>query len=157
MEALQKLTDQGMTNSSMLASMQILALGAQVGSEVTVQTDKLALADQPVSLGFTLTSNSAQNTLVLTAADGTEKRIELGSHGVGPVNYRLDPTALGLDAGSYTMRLVTSSEEKPAMQVTGTLTSVQLAGGGLALMNVAGIGQISPDAITAFLGRPANN
>jgi len=156
MEALQKLTDQGTGNASLLSSMQMLALGAQVGSQVTVQSDKVTLADQPVPLSFTLTSNSTQTTLVLKGDDGKEKRIELGSHGIGPVNYMLDPAAQGMAAGTYSMSLVTSSKETPALQVTGTLSNVQLAGGA-ATMNVAGAGPVSPSAITAFNGRPATS
>lgn len=156
MEALQKLTDQGTSSASMMSSMQMLALGAQVGSQVTVQTDKVQLGDQPVPIGFTLASNSTKNTLVLTATDGTETRVELGTRSIGAVNYTLDPKALGMAPGSYTMSLVAANDEKPALQVTGTLSSVQLTGGGAAVMNVAGAGQVAPAAITAFNGRPAS-
>jgi flagellar basal-body rod modification protein FlgD len=155
-EALQKLTDQGVGQASLLSSMQMLALGAQVGSQVTVQSDKVTLGDQPVPISFTLGSNSAQNTLVLTAADGTEKRIELGTQGKGEVRYNIDPAALGLAPGTYSMSVVAANKETPALQITGTLTSVQLAGNGAALMNVAGAGQVAPAAITAFNGRPSN-
>ncbi|MDB5849660.1 MAG: flagellar basal body rod modification protein [Rhodoferax sp.] len=155
MEALQKLTDQGSSSASMMSSMQMLALGAQVGSQVTVQTDKLQLGDQPVPISFTLGSNSTKNTLVLTASDGTETRVELGTRSLGDAHYTLDPKALGLAPGSYGMALVTASDEKPALQVTGTLSSVQLTGGGAAVMNVAGAGQVAPAAITGFNGRPA--
>ncbi len=157
MEALQKLADQGASSASMMSSMQMLALGAQVGSQVTVQSDQLTLAGAPVQVGFTLGSSSAKNTLVLTGADGTEKHIELGTHGVGPVSTSVDPAALGLAPGTYSMKVVTSSDEKPATQITGTLASVSLTGNGSAMMNVTGAGAVAPASITAFNGHPSTS
>jgi flagellar basal-body rod modification protein FlgD len=155
MEALQKLTDQGTSSASMLSSLQVLAMGGQVGNQVTVQSDKVLLAGAPVPIGFTLGSNSTQNTLVLTARDGTEKRIELGTQGVGDVRYTLDPAALGLADGNYAMRLEAANKETPTLEITGTLASVQLSSAGGALLNVAGAGQVSPGLLTRFNGPAA--
>lgn len=155
MEALQKLTDQGSSNAAALGSLQALALGGQVGSQVTVQSDSVTLAGEPVQIGFTLGSNSTRNTLVLTGSDGRQKSIELGSHNVGEVSYSLDPAALGLAPGRYTMALQTSSKESPSLEVTGTLSSVQLSGSGAATLNVAGVGQIGSGALTRFNGKSA--
>ena len=151
-EALKKLADQGTANASMLSSLQTLALGAQVGSQVTVQSDQVTLSGTPVQIGFTLANTSAQNTLVLTAPDGSEKRIALGSQKVGNVSYTLDPAKLGLTEGSYSMQVVTAGTEKPALEVTGKLASVQLTSAGGALLNVIGAGQATPSQITRFNG-----
>ena len=151
-EALKKLADQGTANVAMLSSIQMLALGAQVGSQVTVQSDQVTLSGEPVQIGFTLANTSVQNTLVLTASDGSEKRIELGSQKVGNVSYTLDPAKLGLADGSYRMQVVTAGTEKPALEVTGKLTSVQLTSAGGALLNVTGAGAATPSQITRFNG-----
>jgi len=155
MEALQKLTDQGATNASLLASTQMLTLGSQVGSSVTVQTDTLAVDGQPIQVGFHLDRSSAQTTLVLTASNGTRHRVELGTHSPGNVQYALDPVALGLPAGRYGVQVETSTDEKPAVEVTGELTNVRLTGGGSAMLHVAGAGQVQPGLITAFNGKPS--
>jgi flagellar basal-body rod modification protein FlgD len=152
MEALQKLTDQGTANASMLSSLQVLALGGQVGSQVTVQSDKVTLAGTPVQIGFTLDSINAQNTLVLKGSDGTEKRIELGTHKAGDVHYTIDPAKLGLADGTYSMRVETTTKETPKLEVTGLLASVQLSGAGSAMLNVAGAGQVAPGSLTRFNG-----
>lgn len=151
-EALKKLADQGTANASMLSSLQTLALGAQVGSQVTVQSDQVTVSGAPVQIGFTLVNTSVQNTLVLTASDGSERRIELGSQKVGNVSYTLDPAKLGLTEGSYSMQVVTAGTEKPALEVTGKLASVQLTSAGGALLNVIGAGPATPSQITRFNG-----
>ncbi|MBB6562534.1 flagellar basal-body rod modification protein FlgD [Acidovorax soli] len=155
MEALQKLTEQGTTAASLMASTQMLTLGSQVGSSVTVQTDTLAVNGQPIALGFHLNSNSAQTTLVLTGSDGARHRVELGTHNTGDVKYTLDPTALGLAPGKYGVQVETSTQEAPAIEVTGELTNVRLTGSGSALLTVAGADQVQPGLITAFNGKPA--
>ena len=157
MEALQTLSDQGKNQAASMASMQMLSLGSQVGSELTVQTDRVELADKPLKLSFTLGSNSTQTALVLTDSAGKERRIELGTRSAGSVATTLDPAALGLAAGSYQLRVETSSKENPPAHLTGTLTSVQLTGSGNAVLQVAGAGQVSASVITAFNGRPATS
>lgn len=154
MEALQKLSDQGSSNAAALGSLQALALGGQVGSQVTVKSDSVTLATEPVQIGFTLGSNSTRTTLVLTGSDGRQKSVELGSHNAGDVAYSIDPAALGLSPGHYTMAVQTSSQEAPSLEVTGTLSSVQLSSTGAALLNVAGVGQLGSGALTRFNGKP---
>jgi flagellar basal-body rod modification protein FlgD len=153
MEAMQKLSDQSANQTAALASMQLLSLGSQVGSTMTVQSDTVALDQEPLEVGFTLSSPSSQTTLVLTNATGQETRIDLGSRQSGAVSTTLDPAALGLPAGSYSMRVATSSSEAPSTTVTGTLQSVKLTSTGAALLQVAGAGQVAVSAVTAFNGR----
>lgn len=154
MEALQKLSDQGVSNAAALGSLQALALGGQVGSQVTVKSDSVTLGSEPVQIGFALGSNSTRTTLVLTGSDGRQKSVELGSHNAGDVAYRIDPAALGLAPGRYTMAVQTSSQESPSLEVTGTLSSVQLSSTGAALVNVTGVGQLGSGALTRFNGKP---
>lgn len=157
MEALQTLSDLGKNQAASMASMQMLSLGAQVGSELTVQTDRVEVAGDPLKLSFTLGSNSTQTALVLTDSAGQERRIELGTRSAGPVATTVDPAALGLAPGSYQLRVETSSKETPATQLTGKLTTVQLGGNGAIVLQVAGAGQVSASLITAFNGRPASS
>ena len=155
MEALQSLANQGGNQTSALASLQVMTLGGQVGSLVSVQTSQVQLADTPVQVGFTLGSPSTKTTLVLTGADGQKHNVELGTKAAGYVSTAVDPTALGLPAGTYTLAVTTSSGETPATQVQGLLTNVQINSSGAALAQVSGVGQTLASNITGFNGRPA--
>ncbi len=153
MESLQKLTAQTSANASMLQSMQVMALGAQVGSQVMVQSDKVVLGDGAVQGSFSLASGSSTVAVVLTGADGSEHRLELGSRSPGEVAFTLDRAALGLPAGSYGMHVEAANSETPAVGIVGDIGSVRLSPGGNVVLNVANVGEVLPAAITQFNGR----
>jgi flagellar basal-body rod modification protein FlgD len=154
-ESLQALTSQTASNASMLSSLQMLTLGAQVGATVQAQVEQLNLGKDPVQARFTLASKASPATLVLTGADGTEKRVDLGSRNAGDQSYTLDPVALGLPAGSYQVRIENESKQVTALEVEATLSSVRLTGDGGALVRLGALGEVVPAAITQFKGRPA--
>ncbi|HEX6736154.1 MAG TPA: flagellar hook capping FlgD N-terminal domain-containing protein [Azonexus sp.] len=153
MESLKQLSSQAAANASMLQSMQVLAMGAQVGSQLSVQSDRVQLGDKLIQGSFALGNASAQTTVVLTAADGSEKRVELGTRSAGDVNFTLDPARLGLPAGSYGLRVETASGELPPVEITGDLASVKLSPSGGIALNVTGVGEVLPSAVTRFNGR----
>lgn len=153
MEALQKLASQGEAQATMLASLQQLALGAQVGSTVSVATDSLRLAGEPVSGRFVLDGASAQTTLLLTGTDRQQRRIELGSQAAGQVDFSIDPAALGLPPGRYAVQVETAGGAAPAVEVDGVLRNVRLSPGGSAMLNIAGIGEVAASTITGLQGR----
>lgn len=153
MESLQSLAAQTAASTSMMESMQVIALGAQVGSQVAARTDSIAVDDATVDGSFALASASAQTTLVLTGTDGVEHRIELGTRAPGEVTFSIDPAALGLAPGRYALSLKTDTGETPSVEVAGRLESVRLSATGGVVLNVAGIGEIAPEAVTQFNGR----
>lgn len=153
MEALQKLVSHGTASASMLESLQLLSLGAQVGSRVAVRSGGVALGTTPVEGRFTLQSGSNRVALVLQTAGGPEHRIELGTRAAGEVAFKIDPVAAGLPAGSYALRVETESQESVQPEIVGELQSVRISSGGGVLLDVAGIGATTPDAIAAFTGR----
>ncbi len=155
MEALQSLSNQGSNQTSALASLQVMTLGGQVGSRVTVQTSQVQLTDTPVDIGFTLDNQSTKTTLVLTSAGGQKHSVELGTKAAGYVSATVDPAALGLAPGTYTLAVTTSSGETPATQVQGLLSNVQINSSGAALAQVSGVGQVLASNITGFNGRPS--
>src|SRR5450830_1808874 len=59
-EAMQNLAALTSSNASVLQSMQVLALGAQVGSEVTVNSPTVQLDSSKVNASIALTANSNQ-------------------------------------------------------------------------------------------------
>ena len=154
-EAMQNLSALTSANASVLQSMQVLALGAQVGSEVMVNTPSVQLDSSKVSGSIALTANSSATTVTLKGAGDKEYKIELGPKTAGTVPFTIDPVALGMPAGTYTMTVTTSNAEKPTVDIAGKLTSVRLSSTGSMILNVSNLGEVNPGAITGFNGKTA--
>ncbi|MBU0602986.1 MAG: flagellar basal body rod modification protein [Gammaproteobacteria bacterium] len=156
-ESLQSLAQQTGANAAILGSLQVLALGAQVGSEIMVNTSSFNVGSEAVRGVFTLESSSAKTTMVLTGPDGVDRRIDLGTHAAGEVDFVVDPAELGLPAGAYTMKIETETGETPLTEIAGRLVSVRMAGSGDVALNISGLGEVSPSYITRFNGRTATS
>jgi flagellar basal-body rod modification protein FlgD len=152
-ESLQNLSRQGAASASMMESMQVLSLGSQVGSQLMISTDKVTVGAGKIDGVVTLENASATTAVVLKDADGNETRIPLGTRAPGEAAFSIDPAKLGLKAGSYTMKVETSSEQKPRIEVAGTLESVKLSMAGGVVLNVSHLGEVAPDTVTRFNGR----
>ncbi len=151
-EALQNLSQMTTANASILQSMQTLAMGGQVGSEVTVATNTLKLEGGTVHGTIQLNGASASTSLVLTGQDGQQHTIELGAHGSGSQSFTIDPDALGLPPGTYAIQAKPSDGTSPQIEVAARLNSVRVANGGVVLQ-VANIGEVAPSSITGFNGK----
>jgi flagellar basal-body rod modification protein FlgD len=151
-EALQNLSQMSTANASILQSMQTLAMGSQVGSEVTVATNTLKLDGSKVHGSIQLNGASSATSLVLTGGDGLQHIIDLGPHGSGQQSFTIDPDALGLPPGSYTIQARPSDGTSPQIEVAARLNSVRVANGGVVLQ-VANIGEVDPSSITGFNGK----
>ena len=79
-EALQQLAQTTSASASVLQSLQVLAMGAQVGSEVSVETSRVRLDGDKVSGSVQLGGASSVTNLVLTAVDGKQTRVSLPTH-----------------------------------------------------------------------------
>ncbi|MEH6437877.1 flagellar hook capping FlgD N-terminal domain-containing protein [Massilia sp. DD77] len=152
-EALQNLAQTTSASASMLQSLQTLAMGAQVGSEVSVQVGRVRLGEDTISGAIQLGGSSSLSHVVLTGVDGRQHRIELPAHGSGAQSFTIDPVALGLAPGNYSIAAEASDGTKPAVEVAGRLDSVRMSNGGI-LLQVAGIGDVDPAMITGFKGKP---
>lgn len=155
-ESMQKLTSQGQTNASMLASLQLMTLGAQVGSTLQATVSQVQLQGDPVELRYTLDSSSPANTLVVTAGDGTEQRIDLGSLGKGEHGYTLDPAKLGLRDGQYSLKFEAKDKREVSLETVARLDGVRLSADGGVMLQLAGVGEVTSQAITQFKGRAAS-
>lgn len=153
-ESMQQMVSQTNASASMLESMQVMALGAQVGSNVTAVTDQVVVGDSAIPGRFTLESASSSTTVVLEDSTGQQRRIQLGTRSPGEVNFEIDPEAQGLTPGTYSIRVETATKETPAIEVQGTLQSVRISATDGAVLQVSTLGSISASAITAFNGRP---
>lgn len=153
-ESMQQMVSQTNASASMLESMQVMALGAQVGSNVTAVTDRVVVGDSVIPGRFTLESASSSTTVVLEDSTGQQRRIQLGTRSPGEVTFEIDPEAQGLAPGTYSIRVETATKETPAIEVQGTLQSVRISATDGAVLQVSTLGSISASAITAFNGRP---
>lgn len=154
-EALQNLAQTTSASASVLQSLQVLAMGAQVGSEVSVQTGRVRLDEGKIKGTVQLGGASSLTHLVLTGVDGRQHRIELPAHGAGAQPFTIDPVALGLAPGNYSISAAAADGTKPPVEVTGRLDSVRMSASGGILLQVAGIGEVEPASVTGFKGKPA--
>jgi flagellar basal-body rod modification protein FlgD len=154
-ESMQSLTTLTSNNGSVLQSLQVLALGAQVGSDVSVTGTSVTLGTSKVSGDFTLANASSATTLELTDSSGGKHDLSLGTQAPGTVPFTIDPAALGLAPGAYTMAVITSSSETPPIDITGTIGSVRLSSSGSVMLNVSNVGDVAPTAVTGFNGKNA--
>jgi flagellar basal-body rod modification protein FlgD len=153
-EALQKMSSLTASNVTVLQSMQMLALGAQVGANVMVASDSVTLGKAPVQGAVTLQNATSDMGLELTGADGVKHRIALGPQPAGEVAFSIDPALLGLPAGAYAMRVDAAGGEAASIAIAGRLSSVKFSADG-ALLNVDNAGTVTPSAIVSFNGPSA--
>jgi flagellar basal-body rod modification protein FlgD len=153
-ESMQQMVAQTNASASMLQSIQVMALGAQVGSNVTAVTDRVVVGDSVIAGRFSLESASGSVAVVLEDASGQQRRIQLGTRKPGEVNFEIDPKKLGLAPGTYSVRVETPTKESPHIEVQGTLQSVRISATEGAVLQVSNLGTIGARAITAFNGRP---
>jgi flagellar basal-body rod modification protein FlgD len=151
-EALQDLSQLTAANSSVLASLQTLALGGQVGSDVSVVTETVKLDGNKISGTVNLNGLSTGTSLVLTASDGKQTTIDLGTHASGAQEFTIDPDALGLAPGTYKIAAKPSDGSAPTIEVASRLTSVRVTSSGVVLQ-VANLGDVDPAYVTAFNGK----
>ncbi|WP_036164574.1 flagellar hook capping FlgD N-terminal domain-containing protein [Massilia sp. 9096] len=153
-EAIQNMSQSSTANASMLQSLQTLAMGGQVGSTVTVSTGTVQVDANGSKINGNINLNSASDatSLVLTGADGQHHVVQLGAHGSGAQNFTIDPAALGLPPGSYSIQAQPSDGGSPQIEVAARLDSVRVANGSVVLQ-VANVGQVDPSAVTGFNGK----
>jgi len=151
-EALQNLSSQTTSSASILQSLQTLAMGGQVGSDITVVTNSVKVDGSKISGNVNLLGASSATDLVLTGADGQQHTVALGAHGSGALAFTIDPAALGLAPGSYSIQARPADGSAPEIEVAARLNSVRVTSAGV-VMQVAGIGEVAPSAVTGFNGK----
>lgn len=153
-ESLQNLSNLTSASTSVLQSMQVLALGAQVGSDVMAETTSVTLDGKTAVSGqVTLTTSSTNTKLVLTGADGVKHEIPLGTKEPGTSAISIDPAKLGLKEGKYTLSVEGSGAANSTIDIQGRLNSVRLAANGDVMLSIGNVGDTTPAAITAFNGK----
>lgn len=152
-EALENMTQTTAASAAMLQSLQVLTMGGQVGSQVSVETSRVELGDDQIKGTVRLEGASTLTHVILTDVGGKQTKIELPPHGIGGQEFTLDPAKLGLPPGKYSIAAESSDGTKPAIEISGRLNSVRLDANGGILMQVAGVGEVEPGWITGFHGK----
>ena len=150
-EALQNLAQTTTASASVLQSLQTLAMGGQVGSDVTVATDTVKLDGSKLTGTVQLNGLSAGTSLILTGVDGRQHEVDLGP-GSGAQSFTIDPDALGLAPGTYKIQAKPSDGTSPTIEVAARLNSVRVNGSSVVLQ-VANIGEVAPSSVTGFNGK----
>lgn len=140
-------------NAVLMDNLQTLTTGNLVGQKVMVQTDTVE-TDGSTNIDGRLTLDHAANTVTVIVKDesGNETKIELGKQEKGTVDFNIDPDALGLKEGKYTLSVVTDTEEtKVPVEVGGVVNNVRIPlDGSPTLLNITGIGEVAYNNITQF-------
>jgi len=152
-EALENMTQTTAASAAMLQSLQVLTMGGQVGSQVSVETKSVQLDDTPITGSVQLEGASTLTHVVLKDIAGKETTIELPPHGIGGQEFTIDPVKLGLPPGKYSIAAKASDDTAPAVEIKGRLNNVRLDSSGGILMQVAGVGEVEPGWITGFHGK----
>lgn len=140
----------------LLRELQGLSLSGLVGSQAMVTVDAMDLSGDAVSGRLTLTGAEKDVTLVLTGEDGQRHEVALGERAEGESAFSVDPKALGLPEGRYSVEVKTASGKKAMLEVEAKIESVRLPiGGGEPLVRLAGIGEFPASYVTQLLGKPA--
>lgn len=142
-----------MQNSMVLLdNMQVLSTAGLVGQTVYVSGNEFELTDAPQSGKVELDYASSQVNLVIADEFGQTTKLPLGAHPAGDVDFTIDPEALGLKSGNYTVSVeVQDGQSSPNVLLAGTVEQVRIPStGGSAMVNIAGVGSVPFYQITQF-------
>ncbi|RFA30740.1 flagellar basal body rod modification protein [Alkalilimnicola ehrlichii] len=140
-QSMENMVSMTKNNLVLLDNLQMLQAAKLVGDDVTVATERLQIGDKPMNGQIELQHPSGRTTLELTDVNGRKTTVELGAQSSGMVRFELDPEALGLAPGSYSVKVEADSGERPLVELTGTVTNVRVTPDG-PLLDVAGLGQV---------------
>lgn len=142
-----------MQNSMVLLdNMQVLSTAGLVGETVYVSSNEFELGEGVQSGKLELEHGSNQVNLVIKDEFGQSTTVPLGAHGAGDVAFSINPEALGLKPGKYTVEVeVQDGQESPNVLLAGTVEQVRIpSSGGAALVNVQGVGNVPFYQISQF-------
>ncbi|WP_152219146.1 flagellar hook capping FlgD N-terminal domain-containing protein [Pseudomonas sp. SCB32] len=148
-KSMQNMTTLQQNNLVLMDNLQTLSAASLVGQEVKVSADSLQLEGAKVSGQVTLAHASATTVLQLTDANGVRTDIALGPQEPGAVPFSIDPQALGLKPGKYSLAVKTDSGETPGVEVSGLVNNVRVSADG-PVLDVQGAGQVPFYKIVEF-------
>lgn len=152
MESMQTLTETMTGVFYMAQSMQSLGMANLVGQQVFVSSNKIKLEGNAIDGRINLQHPSENVTLHIKDSTGKEVKLDLGKQQKGDVAFTIDPEALGLAGGDYTLNVVTDvGEENISIEIAGTVNSVRFdPQTGTPMINVPGLGDVAYGNISQF-------
>jgi Flagellar hook capping protein len=138
-------------NMVLMDNIQTLSTSSLVDQKVMVQTTSLSSdGETPVQGRLTLDHASNIVNVILKDEAGTEYKIPLGNQEQGQVDFNVDPAALGMPAGKYTIAVVTDSgDSNTAVELGGKVDNVRIPlDGGTTVLKIAGIGEVPYNTIS---------
>jgi flagellar basal-body rod modification protein FlgD len=151
-KSMENMTSLTKNNLVLMDNLQTLTAAGLVGQEVKVEVEAMEMAAAPVTGQLQLKHSSGNTLVTLTSSNGVKTDIALGSQAAGTVAFVIDPVALGLEPGRYTIEATTDSGEFPAVEISGLVTHVRVSADG-PVLDVAGAGSVPFYRITEF-GQP---
>ncbi|WP_343550781.1 flagellar hook capping FlgD N-terminal domain-containing protein [Pantoea sp.] len=151
-ESMQTLSE-NMANVFYIAQdMQAFSLANLVGQQVFVNSDKVKLQGSSVDGRLNLQHPAEGVKLHIKDSAGNETTLDLGKQAQGDVAFNIDPAALGLADGDYTLKVVTDvGEENISIEIAGSINSVRFnPQTGAPMINIPGLGEVAYSAIRQF-------
>ncbi|WP_434628709.1 flagellar hook capping FlgD N-terminal domain-containing protein [Chromobacterium sp. CV08] len=156
-QSAQDMVKQLQSQGAMMRELQGVALGAQVGKPVLVQTDRIR-SDGQAALSGRVTLSGAEDaaTLIVTDAAGKRTRIDLGKRAAGASDFNIKLADYGLNAGDYQLELATASGKSGLLEMKAEVNGVRLpVNGGEPVLTLAGIGDFPASSVSALLAKSA--
>lgn len=148
-KSLENMAELSKSNLVLQDNLQTLTAAGLVGQEVKVAVDSLQLDDASVHGQITLGYASTKTVMTLTDSNGSKTDIALGAQAAGAVAFDVDPVALGLAPGKYTVAVTTDSGEFPPLEISGVVRHVRVSAAG-PVLEVTGAGSVPFYNITEF-------
>jgi len=133
-------------------NLHMLGMSNLPGQRVFAQSERVQLDGQKVEGRFTLQHAASNVTLQITDSTGNVTTLDLGSQKPGDVPFTIDPTALGLAEGDYSLSVVTDTAESGiGIEIAGIVNSVRFdAQTGAAKLNITGLGDVDYNQLRQF-------
>ncbi|MCG9597166.1 flagellar hook assembly protein FlgD [Vibrio sp. Isolate25] len=142
-----------MQNSMVLLdNMQVLSTAGLVGQTVYVSGNEFEMSDAVQGGKIELQHPSSQVNLVVTDEFGQSRKVPLGAHPAGDVEFSINPEELELKPGKYKVSVqVQEGQSAPNILLAGQVEQVRIpSSGGAAFVNIAGVGSVPFYQITQF-------
>ena len=148
-KSMENMTTLSKSNLVLMDNLQTLTAAGLVGQEVKVGVDSLELGADTVKGQINLAHAAGTVEIKLTDSNGVSKTLQLGSQTPGLVPVEINPKALGLNPGKYTLEVNSDSGEFPTLEVNGKVNNVRVSADG-PVLEVAGAGAVPFYRITEF-------
>lgn len=148
-KSMENMTSLSKSNLVLMDNLQTLTAAGLVGQEVKVAVDSIDVKTDSISGQLNLVHAAGAVDVKLTDSNGISKTLSLGAQTPGLVPVTINPVALGLAPGKYSVEVISDSGEYPTLEVNGLVGNVRVSAEG-PVLEVAGAGSVPFYKITEF-------